>query len=185
MSAPAREWRAFAVGVGANVGDRRSQVEMAMRLLAADEAIRHLHVAPAITTDPVVPGGHADEHPEYLNTAIIGETTRSPDVLMSRLLTVETTCGRRRRGTVDPRTLDLDLLVFEGASVRRDGLEVPHPRLSGRRFVLDPLVALLNRLEPGDGTSESSPTPMSAERRLRAVVHGALKAAGVPESELH
>ena len=132
-----------------------------------------------------MPGGHADEHPEYLNTAIIGETTRSPDVLMSRLLTVETTCGRRRRGTVDPRTLDLDLLVFEGASVRRDGLEVPHPLLSGRRFVLDPLAALLSRLEPGDGASESSSSSVSMERRLGAAVRGAFNAAGVPESELH
>jgi 2-amino-4-hydroxy-6-hydroxymethyldihydropteridine diphosphokinase len=185
VSASDREWRAFAVGVGTNVGDRAAQVEMAVRLLGTDEAIRHLHVAPAITTDPVVPGGHADEHPEYLNTAIIGETTRSPEVLMSRLLTVEATCGRRRRGTVDPRTLDLDLLVYEGESVCRDGLEIPHPRLSGRRFVLDPLVVLLNRLERGDGASESSPTSMSAGRRLRAAAHGALKAAGVADSELH
>ncbi len=181
MSGFGAGWRAFAVGVGANVGDRAVQVATAMRLLAADDQVRHLEVAPAIVTEPVIPGGDPEAHPEYLNTAIIGETTRSPEILMSRLLTVEAACGRRRRGTVDPRTLDLDLLVYEGASLIRDGLQVPHPRLSGRRFVLEPLVDLIHRLEQA---GVASGTSRSTNHRLAMAIRRSLQAAGVGESEL-
>ncbi len=145
----------------------------AMRLLGRDSAIRNLHVGDAIVTEPVVPASVADDHPAYLNTAIIGETTRSPAVLMSRLLAVEAACGRRRRGAVDPRTLDLDLLVHEGVEVHRAGLEVPHPRLSGRRFVLEPLITLLAGLE-----RSASHQPI----RLVDALRNALKAAGVADS---
>ncbi len=172
MSGDDGRWRAFAVGVGANLGDRDAQVAMAVRLLDAHD-VRDLHLGPAIVTDPVVPASAIDRHPAYLNTAIVGATTSSPQVLMARLLAVEACCGRRRRGAVDPRTLDLDLLVFEGAVVRREGLEVPHPRLSGRRFVLEPLLALLRRLETGAD---------DARRRQAATIRAALADAGVVDS---
>jgi 2-amino-4-hydroxy-6-hydroxymethyldihydropteridine diphosphokinase len=148
---------------------------MAMRMLGSDAGIRGLRLGPAIVTDPVVPDDVAGTHPSYLNTAIIGETTRSPEILMARLLSIETICGRRRRGTVDPRTLDLDLLVHEGATIARDGLEVPHPRLSGRRFVLEPLVGLLNALERSGEAVAARPC---------AAIREALAAAGVQESSL-
>ena len=176
-------WRAFAVGVGANLGDRSRQVAMAVRLLADDPSIRHLRVADGIVTDPVVPNGDAEAHPAYLNTAIIGETTRSPDMLLARLLAIETACGRRRRGTVDPRTLDLDLLVHEGFTVRRDGLEVPHPRLAGRRFVLDPLIGLLAGAAGVSGADQTV-DPWPGGPASQDAIRRELAEAGVAESDL-
>lgn len=163
-------WMPFAIGVGANLGDRPSQVAVAADMLAAGGDCRSIRIAPPITTDPVVPADRVDEHPAYLNTAIIGETVRSPVVLMARLLSIETACGRRRRGAVDPRTLDLDLLVLGDRRIERPGLDLPHPRLAGRRFVLDPLLGLLRELESQGEAGE-----------LVAGVWDALGRAGVPK----
>lgn len=165
-----RHWRAFAIGVGTNLGDRAGQIGLVTGLLAASGGCRRLRVARPISTDPVVPEDRVESHPAYLNTAIVGETTCSPVVLMGRLLAIEAACGRRRRGAVDPRTLDLDLLVFDGVRVERPGLDLPHPRLAGRRFVLDPLLGLLDELDR-HGSED--------DRRLVGALEAALCEAGV------
>lgn len=143
--------RAFAVGVGVNLGDRSRQFELAIRLLDGTPGIEVLRAAEPLRTTPVVPAGEESRHPWYLNSVIVGLTTLSPRALMSRLLAVETTGGRRRRGRCDPRTLDLDLVVLEGVVIDEEGIQVPHPRLRGRAFVLEPLVEALDWLEHGPG----------------------------------
>ncbi len=139
--------RAFAVGVGVNLGDRTAQFDLAMRLLERTPGVEVMGAASPVRPRPVVPEGEEDRHPWYLNSVVVGVTTLSPRVLMARLLAIETAVGRRRRGRCDPRTLDLDLVVLEGVVIDEVGIQVPHPRLRGRDFVLDPLRRVLDRLE--------------------------------------
>ena len=138
------KWRAFAIGVGANLGDRRPQIDRGLELFEETPGVIWCRSGPRIRTEPVLPDGVSGDHPTYLNTVAIGRTTLGPRSLLARLLAIETSMGRRRRGGCDPRTLDLDLLVLEGVRIVESGIEVPHPRLDGRRFVLDPLEALLS-----------------------------------------
>ena len=140
----------FAIGVDSNLGDRARQIDRGLELLAGTPGVRWCRSGPRILTEPVLPEGVSDEHPIYLNTVAIGRTILGPRSLLARLLAIETAMGRRRRGGCDPRTLDLDLLVLEGVCIVESGIEVPHPRLEGRSFVLDPLKTLLDdcRIDP-------------------------------------
>ena len=141
--------RGFAVGVGVNLGDRFGQLELGIGLLEATPGIEILGAASPVRTRPVVPDGEEARHPWYLNSVLVGATTLSARALMARLLAVETVVGRRRRGGCDPRTLDLDLVALEGADIDDVGIRVPHPRLAGRGFVLEPLAEVLQELEEG------------------------------------
>ena len=71
------DWQPFAIGVGGNVGDRPGQVEVAVAMLSMGDDCRAIRVASPVITAPVVPDDRVDDHPEYLNTAIVGETVRS------------------------------------------------------------------------------------------------------------
>ncbi len=89
----------------------------------------------------------------FVNAAAALETELAPRDLLERLLTVERRLGRTRDGPrFGPRTIDLDLLLYGGATVDEPGLQVPHPRLHERRFALEPLAELDPALEvPGAG----------------------------------
>ncbi|MAC19852.1 MAG: 2-amino-4-hydroxy-6-hydroxymethyldihydropteridine diphosphokinase [Phycisphaerae bacterium] len=148
----------FAIGIGSNLGDRAGQIDRGLELLAGTPGVRWCRSGPRILTEPVLPEGIAGEHPIYLNTVAIGRTILGPRSLLARLLAIETSMGRRRRGGCDPRTLDLDLLVLEGVCIAESGIEVPHPRLEGRNFVLDPLKTLLDdcRIDPNSEIRETA-----------------------------
>ena len=135
--------RGFAIGIGVNLGHRELQIDHGLALFEQTPGVLWCRSGPRIRTEPVLPEGFSGDHPTYLNTVAIGRTTLGPRSLLARLLAIEASMGRRRRGGCDPRTLDLDLLVLEGVRIADSGIEVPHPRLDGRRFVLDPLEALL------------------------------------------
>ncbi len=139
--------RAAAIGIGANLGDRPVQIDGALRLLRATPGVGWLRAGPRLDTTPVLPRGTAANHPRYLNSVAILTTTMGVRSLLARLLAIEVVFGRRRRRACDPRTLDLDLLLYEGTRFEAPGIQVPHPRLAGRSFVLQPMATLLNRLE--------------------------------------
>jgi 2-amino-4-hydroxy-6-hydroxymethyldihydropteridine diphosphokinase len=105
-------------------------------------------------TDPVGPV----EQPRFLNGVVELETGLDARALLDALLDVELAFGRDRESVPahGPRTLDLDLLLYGQDTIREPGLEVPHPRLHERRFVLEPLAELDPRLEvPGVGPVET------------------------------
>lgn len=105
-------------------------------------------------TDPV---GFLDQ-PRFLNGVVELETARPPRMLLDDLLDLEGVFGRDRSASPPqgPRTLDLDLLVYGDEAISEPGLEVPHPRLHERRFVLEPLAELDPKLEvPGMGRVET------------------------------
>jgi len=136
------------IGLGSNLGDRRAQLDDALRLLGADPAVSVVAVSSFRDTEPV---GVVDQ-PRFLNAAAALETSLEARGLLDRLLAVERAMGRDRSGERwGPRTVDLDLLLFGDVSLDEPGLTVPHPRLHERRFVLEPLLELDPALTLPDG----------------------------------
>lgn len=129
--------RAF-VALGSNLGDRASLI------LAGREALAELpgtHVVGASSLYQTAPVGPVAQGP-YLNAVLALETDWPPRSLLHQMLAIEASQGRRRGGQAErfgPRTLDLDLLLYGNECIDENGLEVPHPRLHERAFVLEPL----------------------------------------------
>ena len=100
-------------------------------------------------TDPV----GLEDQPRFLNGAAVLETTLGPRAMLETLLEVERMLGRTRDGPrFGPRTIDLDLLLYDDETLDEPGLTVPHPRLHERRFALEPLAELDPALAiPGRG----------------------------------
>ena len=130
------------VGLGSNLGDRRATLE------AAVARLRPRRVSTFVETEP---WGRTDQ-PDFLNAVAELETEQGPEELLDVLLSLEREHGRVRRERWGPRTLDLDLLLHGDRILRTPALEVPHPRLAGRRFVLEGLAELCpDRVVPGLG----------------------------------
>ena len=135
------------VGLGSNLGDRERNLRNALALLARSD-VRVVAVSRFRETEPV---GYADQ-PRFLNAAALAETDLSARDLLDRLLAVERSLGRERTGPrFGPRTIDLDLLVYGDETIDEPGLTVPHPRLTERRFALEPLAELDPDLTLPDG----------------------------------
>jgi 2-amino-4-hydroxy-6-hydroxymethyldihydropteridine diphosphokinase len=142
------------VGIGSNLGDRRATLERAVSDLRSLPETRVVGVSTFRETDPV---GIVDQ-PRFLNGAVELETGLSAPALLDELLAVELALGRDREGVPPggPRTIDLDLLLYDDEEIDRPGLQVPHPRLHERAFVLEPLAELDPALEvPGRGPLEA------------------------------
>ena len=136
------------VGLGANLGPREITLRRAVDLLAAANAVEVVAVSPFRETAPV---GVVDQ-PPFLNGAVAIDTGLTPRELLDLLLETERALGRVRGERWGPRTVDLDLLVYGDETIDEPGLRVPHPRLAGRRFALEPLADLDPGLElPGLG----------------------------------
>lgn len=150
MSTASGEVRAW-VALGANLGDGRATLDAAVEALRGVPGVRVLAVSAWIQTDPV--GGPAGQ-PPFQNGVMEVGTTLDPRALLGVLQTVEARFGRDRAREVrhGPRTLDLDLLLYGDERVAEADLEIPHPRLEERLFVLRPLAALApGRRLPGCG----------------------------------
>jgi 2-amino-4-hydroxy-6-hydroxymethyldihydropteridine diphosphokinase len=141
------------IGLGANLGDREATIRRGLELLDGDPDVEVAAVSTLRETDPV---GYEDQ-PRFLNGAARLETELTPHALLERLLEVERELGRDRSGPrFGPRTIDLDLLLYGDELVAEDGLEIPHPRLHERAFVLEPLYELDPALQvPGRGSVQA------------------------------
>ena len=152
------------IGLGSNLGDRAALIRAALARLDALPDVRVERASRLYETDPVAspPGA-----PAYLNAAAVVTTTLDPEALLDALLAVEASLGRERPAGVAnaPRPIDLDLLSYEQAQLRTERLELPHPRLLERQFVLVPLVELV----PAARHPSTGNTYASELRRLRAV----------------
>jgi len=137
------------VGLGSNLGDRERMLWGAIHMLAFDPEVDVVAVSSFRETDPV---GILDQ-PRFLNAAVAVETELDPQALLELLLSVERELGRTRDGPrFGPRTIDLDLLLYDGTEMNEPGLAVPHPRLHERGFVLEPLAEIdPDLLVPGRG----------------------------------
>lgn len=127
------------IGLGANLGRPRQQLEQALLALNALPGTRIVAVSPAYWTRP---WGESDQ-PDFLNAVACLETVQKPHSLLRALLAIEAGMGRRRdRPRWGPRELDLDLLLFDAQVIDSRDLILPHPRLHERAFVLVPLADL-------------------------------------------
>jgi len=128
------------LALGSNLGDRRAHLDAAVATLRAHPAVRDVRVSRFIETDPV--GGPPGQGP-YLNGAARIETDLGPQDLLALLKRIEHDRGREAGGPRwGPRTVDLDLLLYDDLRLETPDLTVPHPRLRERRFVLEPLAEI-------------------------------------------
>ena len=138
------------VALGSNVGDRRAHLEAALSALATTPGVRVAAVSAAFQNPPV--GGPPQD--DYWNAVAELVTTLPPEALAARLHAIEAAAGRVRTVAAAPRTLDLDLLSCGDDVSRSATLELPHPRATGRAFVLAPWVELApDAVVPGTGAS--------------------------------
>lgn len=136
------------VALGANLDDPAGQVELALQELARlpDTALlaRSSLYASA-------PAGYADQ-PDYVNAVARLATALAPRALLDRLLDIERRHGRVRAFRNSPRTLDLDILLYDDLRLNEPGLHLPHPRMHERAFVLLPLAEIApDAVLPGRG----------------------------------
>jgi 2-amino-4-hydroxy-6-hydroxymethyldihydropteridine diphosphokinase len=136
------------VGLGANLGDPRQQLEEAFLAMSG---LAHTRIALRSSFYRSAPVGY-EAQPDFLNAVAALDTGLAPGVLLEGLQGIERRHGRERSFPNAPRTLDLDLLLYGDETIARPGLTVPHPRMHERAFVLRPLVEIApDALVPGRG----------------------------------
>jgi 2-amino-4-hydroxy-6-hydroxymethyldihydropteridine diphosphokinase len=128
--------RAF-FSLGTNLGDRAANLERATAELAS-HGVEVLRRSSIYETEPV----DFLNQPWFLNCAAEAVTTLSPTELLDALQQIEKSMGSSKAVPKGPRLIDLDILFFGNQSVRAPGLEIPHPRMALRRFVLVPLAEI-------------------------------------------
>ena len=127
------------ISLGANLGRPQATLTAAAKALEQSEGIAHQRLSSFSSTSTVDSSG-----PDYVNAAAAVDTNWSPESLLKLLQRIEYAHGRVRPAGVRnaPRTLDLDLLAYEGEVRSTDGLTLPHPRMNERLFVLVPLAEI-------------------------------------------
>jgi 2-amino-4-hydroxy-6-hydroxymethyldihydropteridine diphosphokinase len=125
------------LSLGSNIGDRERNLRKAVEQLASQD-VRVLRSSRIYETEPV---DYKDQG-WFLNQVVEAETALFPMQLLTRIGRVEREMGRVRRVRKGPRTIDIDILFYGAAIVGTARLEIPHPRIAERRFVLAPLAEL-------------------------------------------
>lgn len=125
------------LSLGSNIGDRAGNIARAIAALRA-RGVRVIRESSLYETEPV----EFLEQAWFLNGAIEVETELSPERLIEGLLEIEREMGRERRMPKGPRLIDMDILLYGEEVVRKPGLDIPHPRMAERKFVLVPLAEI-------------------------------------------
>jgi len=161
------------VGLGSNLGDSRQILQTALQALAEIPDTRLESVSSLYRTRP---WGVTDQ-PDFLNAVAALQTDLSPIQLLRQLLTIERHQGRQRTGNRwGPRSLDLDLLLYDQLIQTGDELTLPHPRLHERAFVLVPLAELAPELiVPGRGRVAELEAALDASERAGVLSAGTLR----------
>jgi len=134
-------WTIAYIGLGSNLGNREGKLREALRELNGRDDVRVLRASQFHETEPV---GGPPQHP-FINAAAEVATPLPPQELLELLHDVENDFGRERNVRWGPRTLDLDLLLYGGRVIDSPDLQLPHPRMHKRQFVLAPLCELCPR----------------------------------------
>ncbi|HKS68351.1 MAG TPA: 2-amino-4-hydroxy-6-hydroxymethyldihydropteridine diphosphokinase [Candidatus Acidoferrales bacterium] len=125
------------LSLGSNMGDRAANIGRALKELG-ERGFRIARSSSLYETEPV----EVRDQPWFLNSVAEGETKMEPEELLEAALAVERLMGRERRVQKGPRVIDIDMLLYDGAVIHRPGLEIPHPRMAERRFVLAPMAEI-------------------------------------------
>lgn len=136
------------VALGANIGEPLRQIEAAFSALTALPGTRLIARSSLYRSAPV---GYADQ-PDFINAVAIIETTLAPHALLDALLAIERVNGRVREFPNAPRTLDLDIVLYDDLILQEPGLTIPHARMLERAFVMVPLAEIApDTMVPGQG----------------------------------
>ena len=146
-----REPRAAYLSLGANLGNREETLREAMRRIGAAESVELTAVSSVYETEP---WGKLDQ-PRFLNLAVAVETTLSPEALLALAQKIEKELGRVRHERWGARTIDIDILCFEGVERNAPDLTLPHPYMTERAFVLVPLAEIAPTLTVKGKTVEA------------------------------
>ncbi|OLS34524.1 2-amino-4-hydroxy-6-hydroxymethyldihydropteridine diphosphokinase [Alkalihalophilus pseudofirmus] len=130
------------IALGSNIGDRAAYLEEAIDRLDKEEDIKVVKRSSIYETEPV---GYVDQQ-SFLNMVIQAKTNLSPEKLLEMTQSIEDTCGRKRDIRWGPRTIDLDILLFDQQNMKVENLCIPHPRMWERAFVIVPLYELNSEL---------------------------------------
>ncbi len=154
------------IGIGANLGNAEQTVRRA--ILALHELTdTHLSASSSLFASAPIDAGGSD----FVNAVARIDTGLAAESLLSELQKIEQTFGRERPFRNAPRTLDLDLLLYGQAQIQSSNLEVPHPRMTGRAFVLKPLLELDASIHiPGKGKAQDFLTSVQ-DQRIQVIDH--------------
>ena len=153
------------LSLGSNIGDREANLRAAIERLEA-ERIHVLRTSPIYETEPL----EYTAQRWFLNLVLEAETDLLPRQLLARTAKIERELGRTRAIAKGPRTIDIDILLYGRAVVRTATLEIPHPRMAERRFVLAPMADLAPDLRhPVTGRSMREMLEAAPPETLRLV----------------
>lgn len=136
-------WHRVYLGIGANLGDRRANIQKAVAAITAAPDVRRVICSDLLETAPY--GGVVQD--DFLNGCISMETTKSPQELLAFLNGIEADLGRERIIRWGPRTIDLDILLYDDWIVDDDNLKIPHIDMQNREFVLKPLAGIAGHVQ--------------------------------------
>jgi len=140
------------IALGSNLAHPLDQVERAVEALAQLPQTELIARSPWYRSRAIGPGNQ----PDYINGVALLHTALGPEALFEQLQAIEADHGRERRVRWAARTLDLDILLYDKEIIATDRLQIPHPRLSERNFVIYPLADIDPDLVLPDGTSVAS-----------------------------
>ena len=154
------------IALGANLGQPAKQVRRAIALICLLPNTRLVKCSSFFTSTPV---GYTAQ-PDFINAVVEISTRLSPDGLLEALFAIESALGRERHFINGPRTIDLDLILYGERTVKSAELEIPHPRMVERAFVLVPLVEIAPEiLIPGQGRAADL-LPNVADQKLHRIL---------------
>jgi len=126
------------LGLGSNLGDREKNIQEALRLLGENNLVKGVKTSSLYETEPE----GVKEQPLFLNGVLEMETDLSPRALLDTLQAIEKQLGRKKGRKWGPRIIDLDILLYGQLIIKEKNLEIPHPLLTQRSFVLIPLAEI-------------------------------------------
>ncbi|RJP31446.1 MAG: 2-amino-4-hydroxy-6-hydroxymethyldihydropteridine diphosphokinase [Actinobacteria bacterium] len=151
------------LGMGSNLGDRRENLLSALRMLDAMEGVRILEVSSVYET---APWGML-EQPDFLNLVALVSTSRDPRGMLAACRDVEEELGRVRAERWGPRSIDVDILIFDDLQLEEEDLVIPHPRMLEREFVMVPLLELQPGYTPVGKETEARLSDAAGRERVR------------------
>ncbi|MBR5162429.1 MAG: 2-amino-4-hydroxy-6-hydroxymethyldihydropteridine diphosphokinase [Schwartzia sp.] len=165
------ELRTAYLSLGANLGRRRETLREAVKRIGEAAGVELTAVSSVYETEP---WGKLDQ-PRFLNLAVAIKTTLTPETLLALTQSIETALGRVRHERWGPRTIDIDILWFEGVERNTPKLTLPHPRMTERAFVLVPLAEIAPALTIEGKTAEEWQDLTGSE--------GVIRVAGIEQDE--
>lgn len=140
------------IGLGSNLDNPINQINKAVTALHSLPQSKYIKDSGLYLSKAMQLPGDVSQQPDYYNAVALLETLLEPLALLEALQSIELQQGRERAERWSSRTLDLDILLFGGLNIRLDNLQIPHPGLCEREFVLYPLQKIEQELDiPGHG----------------------------------